>query len=122
MRLPPAAAARQPPHSATASPVPTSGLDVLAEGEDEQGGEPALEADDRRDDGEVSAVERAEEEEEAADLEHAREHGERERRRSSCPGRPSTISASGSVQMPLPTRISSDAMYGSIERLSGTSQ
>ncbi len=68
-------------------------------------------------------LERAEEEHEAADLEHAREHGVAERPevvvRRACRRAPARA---GIVQRPLPTSITSDARYGSTLRLSGTSQ
>ena len=43
-------------------------------------------------------------------------------RRSPRPGTPSSASATGSVQMPLPSRIRNEVTYGSTVRLSGTSQ
>ena len=96
--------------------------DALAEREHGERRDAALEADDRRHDREIAALQRAEEEQEAADLQHACQHGIAERSQFGAPGRPSSASASGIVRRPLPTRISREARYGSTLRLTGTSQ
>ena len=79
VRRPPAEAARQPPSSAIASPSTTIALTRSPNANTVEGRDAALEADDRRDHGEVALLKGAEEEQEPADLQHACGEGIAER-------------------------------------------